>query len=556
MTEHAYLFETKGIGEYIADTGRLIDLIGGSDLVAGLCSSQGDDLLQKVLEATDAEGMTKSRRAGGAFCLHDTDRDRLDRVRALWRLAVGLSCPGLSFTDTDPVSSDDAGADTGAQSAAIAALTAAYLRQPGLRENSAALLPPTGQPVTETSRRTGRVATTRASSGRMGREDDRLDGVVAAQRARGKRIAQSASEDRLARLFLPSQAEEHPPYRFPRHFERDEASPGNPAFPFRAGDRRVAVVHADISGLGQVFRQITRQARDPAEVRTAAQCIEDAIAAAARGASEAALLDHAVDVDVDGHAVLPARPVIVGGDDITIIVRADLAMAFACELLERIEQATQDAFRGVRQLGLPSHLTACAGVAIVGASHPFLAANRMAEGMCRNAKTWVKARAMVEGTAVPASALTFGVITSTVDEAYSSWRDREQRLAPTRSGPRAGTADAVYATACPYLVAGPGPRGLRALRLLAIALDGAEGRGKLIEAIARRPADAGEADRLYQRFREVLGADEPSRLDTMDAALVELLGAPPAGLDDVLPFLNDALELIDIGATTDRGAQA
>lgn len=554
MTEHAYLFEAKGIGEYIADTGRLIDLIGGSDLVAGLCSSQGDDLLQKVLEATDAEGMTESRRAGGAFCLHATDRDRLDRVRALWRLAVGMTCPGLSFTDTEPVSGDDAGIEPAGQPAAMAALKAAYLLQPGLRENTAALLPPTGQPVTETSRRTGRVATSRAEAGRMGRDHDRLDGVVAAQRARGKRIAQSASEDRLARLFLPSETNGRPRYRFPRHFEKDEASPGNPAFPFRVGDRRVAVVHADISGLGQTFRHVSNSARGPDDVRGAARCIEDAIAAAARGASEATLLEHAVDED--GYAVLPARPVILGGDDITIIVRADLAIAFACELLERIEQATRDAFAGARQLSLPSHLTACAGVAIVGAGHPFLAANRMAEGMCRNAKTWVKEKARAEAMAQPDSALTFGVITSTVDEPYDSWRDREQRLVSLPEAQGQTAREAVFGTGCPYLVAGLGQRTMGALRALARALDGAEGRGKLMEAIALRSSDRDLAEKLHLRFRTVLGAEDHDRLAEMDQALCDLIGKNPDNLDDVLPFLNDALELIDIGATIPKGGEA
>ena len=66
---YAYLFEAKGISGYIADTGRLIDLIGGSDLVAGLCRSDHQDVLGAVLAAVDARDLVESRRAGGAFGL-------------------------------------------------------------------------------------------------------------------------------------------------------------------------------------------------------------------------------------------------------------------------------------------------------------------------------------------------------------------------------------------------------------------------------------------------------------------------------------------------------
>lgn len=544
MQDYAYLFEAKGIGEYITDTGRLIDLIGGSDLVAGLCSSDGDDLLTEVLVAAEAAGIAESRRAGGAFCLHDEGRDRLDRVRALWRLVVGLSCPGLSFTDSDPMSG---GEDSGG-APAVAALAAAYRQQPGLRENTPALLPPTGQPVTEISRRTGRVATMRASPGRRGRDEDRLDGVVAAQRARGERIARSASEDRLARLFLPAEARDGPRFRFPRHFEAEDASPDNPAFPFRGGDRRLGVVHADISGLGQVFRKVTRRAREPSEVRGAARCIEEAVARAARGASEAVLLNHAVEAGE--LAVVPARPVILGGDDITIIVRADLAVAFACELLERIEQETRAAFPEHASLGLPAHLSACAGVAVVGAGHPFLAANRMAEGMCRHAKDWAK-RAVPTGN-TPPSALTFGVITSTVDEPYDAWREREQRLlAPVgEADPDEGAQDGLFATACPYRAGGEEGRSVQSLLALAALLECVEGRGKVMEATALRPTDTEQAGKLYGRFRDVLGADDAVLLERMDGILNGELGLAPEDFDAVVPFLNDAMELIDIGATT------
>ena len=585
----AYLFEAKGIGSYIGETGRLIDLIGGSNLVAGLCTSDRDDVLAAVLSAAGAPdpetaGLEESRRAGGAFCLHAADHDQLDRVRALWRLVVGLTCPGLSFTDTDPTAKERTGS-TGQQgddpsrdvrqkrAPAVAALREAYRRQPGLRENSAALLLPTCQPVTETDRRTGRVAMEIEDKGDT---PERLDGVIAAMRNRGRSIAASDAQDRLARLFLPRDEAEAAPYRFPRHFETDEANRTNPAFPLRPGDRRVAVVHADISGLGRTFRSVTDCAGTPAEVFDAARGIEDAIARAALSATKAVLLDAAIRPGDSaeeqkryaalfgpedsknpppGLAILPARPVILGGDDITIIVRADLALAFAQALLNGIEQETRAAFPDYAALGLPAYLTACAGVAIVGAGHPFLAANRMAEGMCKHAKSWAKAK--LAGDTIPPSALTFGVVTSTVDETYEDWHRREQQILPARAPMVPGDAPkpVLFTTQCPYLTSGTGARSLSALLSLADVLDGAEGRGKIVEAVALRASDPSAARMQYDRFREVLAAEDSARVTNLDAAIATLLAKSPEDLDTILPVLNDALELIDIGATTpSRGA--
>ncbi len=181
----AYLFEAKGIQRYILDSGRLADLIGASDLIADLCSSDGNDLLAEVQQATRTDDLKLSRRAGGAFCMHGQDRNRLDRLRALWRLAVGLRVPGMPFTDTG----NQAGSDD------VQAMGAAYRAQPGLRENDAAFLPPTGGPMTAINPRTGRIATHLERKG-----GDRIfhDAITATQRARADRLGEVAPKLDLA----------------------------------------------------------------------------------------------------------------------------------------------------------------------------------------------------------------------------------------------------------------------------------------------------------------------------------------------------------------------
>lgn len=74
--------------------------------------------------------------------------------------------------------------------------------------------------------------------------------------------------------------------------------------------------------------------------------------------------------------LLPVRPVLLGGDDLTFLCDGRIALDLA--------QTALDAFRGdVPHLG---QVTACAGVAIVPAHTPFDRAYALAEALCSHAK--------------------------------------------------------------------------------------------------------------------------------------------------------------------------
>lgn len=560
--EHAYLFEAKGLQRYILDSGRLVDIIGGSDLIAELCSSAGeDDLLGPVLEAAGAGELKPSRRASAAFCLHADDPARLNRVRALWRLAVGLTRPGLPFVDVVENGKGE-----------MEALRAAYRGQSGLRENSAAMLLPVGQPVTGSNRRTGRTAVMRVHEGD---EIAMLDAVLLPVRRRGRQIARAASEDRLARQFLGDAAKDGTGWRFPRHFEPDEASKKNPAFPFLGDDHHVGVVHADVSGLGQVFRNLTNTAESAEAVLQAARAIEAAIGRAAASATAAVLLPAAIPrpdaADPAAEAkrvramlkitdrtaipenlrIVPARPVVLGGDDLTVLVRADLALAFAQKLLAAIEEETAKVLPGLKIAGAPGHLTACAGVAIVGAGHPVLAGNTLAEGLCGFAKSIVKTEAGTDEHGqprLPVSALGFAVVTATTDTGYDDFRRQELVLVFE------GNTEKLVATGAPYRLDSTDKPGIAQLEALAKALDAIPGHGKLHEAIAERRTDAAASARLWDRFRAVAAQENAEAFEALKTALRPLVGEDPRSFDTALPFLNDALELIDIGAVRVQSA--
>lgn len=551
----AYLFECKGIQRYIFGAGRLRQVIGASDLIAGIARSDGKDVLKDVFNAVDLEKPSMSRRAGAAFCAH-ADRETLARFRRLWRIVAGALFPGLEFSDIEPAAT--AGTDLGAARDAYSRLTA-------VRENSAAFLPPTGHPFVATNPRTGLLAVARP------RQDKNafLDAVGAAAHARGEALADGKAADRLSADFLPEAKEADTQYRFPRHFEPADASARNPAFPFPGRDRRIGVIHADLSGLGQVFQSLMGSAEISQDIFEVATAIEKAIVEAARMTCRTVLLPCSIDPSVEtdrfgrllgrdckdaqkhSMRIVPARPVLLGGDDVTIIVRADIAIAFAEHFLREVEVQTEAAFEALRErfCKLPTRLSACAGIAIVSAGHPFTVAERLAVGLCDSAKTQAKS-----GTEAPyPSYLDFAVVTSTIDESLASWRGREQTIVahmqnghgplstcagPRRVGRLTDTDEASDS--------------LGALLNLAEKVKAARGRGKLMEALGLRHESEGSAVIAWGRFWDVLKSDQSAAEEGLREALKtcepKTENDGPPDLDRSIALISDALELLDIGA--------
>jgi len=252
--------------------------------------------------------------------------------------------------------------------------------------------------------------------------------------------------------LLPPESAAQAKYVFPRQCETADANRNKPAFPFRGKDRRVGVVHADISGLGQLFREISDQATRPETVLKIATQIERAIVESARAASEAIILPAALSSEDKTYglhigepdrefgaspSIVPARPILLGGDDITVIVRADLAISFAECLLQQIETRTRSMFEqmamspyleDISTVDLPEALSACAGIAVVGSGDPFLVAERFAEGLCTSAKLVAKSTERSESQNVYPSALSFSVITSSRGIDYEEYQATEERV--------------------------------------------------------------------------------------------------------------------------------
>lgn len=147
----------------------------------------------------------------------------------------------------------------------------------------------------------------------------------------------------------------------------------------------LAVIHADGNGLGMV---VSKVGKDEKKFKEFSQALDECTKTAAYSAYH--LLEK--DVEIKDNDVVPFRPIILGGDDLTVVCRADLALTFVRNFLSFFESETLAKMgKLLKDAGMEfDHLTACAGIAYIKSSYPFYYGYNLAESLCEKAKSDAK----------------------------------------------------------------------------------------------------------------------------------------------------------------------
>lgn len=174
----------------------------------------------------------------------------------------------------------------------------------------------------------------------------------------------------------------------------------------------LAIIHADGNGLGQVVAKIGKDGSYEGKDITLSEFskqLNEATIGAAKKACEAV-------EGFDGKN-LWIRPVVIGGDDLTVICRADKAIPFVREYLKAFEENTTEKI-------VP--LSACAGIAFIKSSYPFYYGYELAEMLCGEAKKDAKSEEMkkANGNKIP-SCLMFHKVQSSFVEDYETIKKKE-----------------------------------------------------------------------------------------------------------------------------------
>lgn len=187
--------------------------------------------------------------------------------------------------------------------------------------------------------------------------------------------------------------------------------PGN-KFPFNISDITsqndwIAIIHADGNGLGTLIQKI---GQDKDSLKKFSKSLDEQTVEASREA----YWQIANDYDFDKLDIIPIRPIILSGDDFTVICRADLALSYADTFIRKFEEKT--------------NLTACAGIAYIKSTFPFYLGYQLAEDLCSAAKTEAKEKNGIRVTkgnrCLPPSCVMLHRIQ---DSFYQSYEDVEHR---------------------------------------------------------------------------------------------------------------------------------
>lgn len=501
MSWYACLFEAKSIQEYILRSGRLRHIVGASELIDGLTGALLDDCLA-ALKLRDGEEATCSRRAGGAVYLFARDRAHRDAFRDLWSLVVRQYAPGLSFVVA-----------TGNGETAQDAFQQARGQLDAQRNRPAPELP-AGTPVTEYAPRTGRPAV--SNDPKLGLQDAATTRFGRDTFWRGGKLTRKFAPDLSVDLW-------------PRELEYDpDGDQRSATFPFLPDNRYLGLLHADGNGLGQVLLKLGEHVRQHPDVflklfRAFSEAVGETTRQAAQTATEKILLPAR-----DGDGPVPARPIVLGGDDLTILLRADLALPFAKTFLTEFEHASKVALANIREQfggisGLPEALTAGGGIAFVKSNHPFHLAHDLAESLAKNSKK--RGKALAKDGRIPPT-IGFHRITSSSHGDYDSILRDEMTFGDGKVSIR--TTLEVYGTDSQ-------PADLPALADLLdlAALLGTEdmARGAARQVLTLIGRDPDDARRRYARWREVMGESDRASCERFD----ELLGRLCKYVCDDLP---------------------
>lgn len=355
----------QGIQGFIFQTNELKDIVGASELVEEICTQMFEDEFKQ-----DGELIVSA--AGNIKCLFYS-QEQCQKAVLLFPKMVMEAAPGITISQA-VVETTQEQVDSDFQSVVDKLESKLHAQR-----NKASKSIISGLMGIERSRRTGLPAV-------KVEKDDFLDLGTFKKKKR--------SEGSSATITLAKKS-----------FGNNQLDKEQLALDIeKLTDRNdwIAIIHADGNGLGEFLANKGGNKKELSEFSS--QLSEATIAASQKTFNE---LPHGLD------KIIPIRPVVLGGDDMTVICRADIAIAYAKSFLSHFEEETE-------LRGFP--LTACAGIAFIKSSYPFHYGYDLAEMLCGRAKKDAKSR-KVNGLAP--SCLMFHKVQSSFVESFDDIAQKE-----------------------------------------------------------------------------------------------------------------------------------
>lgn len=346
-SQYLYGVSVQGIQGFIFETNKLREIAGASEIVEQICTQLFQDVVGPAFD--DARLLIGA--AGNIKYLFPSRETCQLAVRQFPRIVMETA-PGITVSQAVVEIRGELRQEH------ITSLEKRLLEQ----RNKPLVQHGLGKMVSERSRKTGKSAVITV-------HEEWLD---AAQLVKSNSI--DAASANLLQKLIPEKEEKKAERLFPVEME-DIASNEN---------GWIAVVHADGNDLGKKIMKMAKEEVGQTAFRDLSLKLEKATVSAAQTAFQETMNQ------LDAENVYPFRPIILGGDDLTVIIRGDLAIPFTQSFLAHFEAKTKEEFGDFVSPLFHAGLTACAGIAYVKPKYPFHYAVTLAESLCARAKTIAK----------------------------------------------------------------------------------------------------------------------------------------------------------------------
>lgn len=386
--KYLYGAAVQGIQQFIFQTNELKDIVGASELVESICTTVFENLLGKPLQ-----GNTNAiiNAAGNIKYEFDT-REECERIFRHFPKIVTEAAPGITISQAVvPFESDKEGHFE----------TIVNELEHKLRSQRNKPMPSTtiGLMGIKRSHATNRPVT-------IVEGENLLDEATHKKREAANNLELCKKAFGLTNL----------------RWEDVATSPDQ----MTAKNDWIAVIHADGNGLGQIVQKVGNQ-RD--KFKDFSQKLDKATKEAAINAYRK-LVEQGL---LEQNKRIPIRPIVIGGDDFTVICRANIALQYVSYFIDEFETKTQEHLGSIikennvfEEGTIRDRLTACAGIAYVKSSYPFYYAYELAETLCSHAKKDAKSKPSVQqGKELAASCIMFHKVQDSFVENYGEIARRE-----------------------------------------------------------------------------------------------------------------------------------
>lgn len=383
------VLEVGGIQKYILSTGKLKEMIGGSELIESLSAKYLDDfakskqltVLKEIRKPVDNEILPLQRNAGAMHLLFPSEAKGREFLQK-FGLKLLADFPGLPI---------------------FGALEECEFTSSGIREAKFKLSNKITDQRNKYPTSTGMQLLPICAEAPLDGEPA-IGKVSYGKNSSNEIISLSSNTKRIKKLLEDSRDRL-------RGIEPDEGVGPNLKWSddleeIACGSEKVAFIHIDGNDLGKRFRQELENISDQekAEDKTGQQAPsedryqnainviktmsalsntvkETTTAAFKKGLSEC--LKHTKLTDSEGQKLVPARPLVLGGDDVTVVIRADLALYFIDAFVKEFERYSN------QELGKKDpkdKLTVGVGMVVCPTGYPFLKAFDLSEELVKNSK--------------------------------------------------------------------------------------------------------------------------------------------------------------------------